>query len=156
MTDIKNLPISLSTRQNAYGKIEDELCCNPSQGYFLSMTKKRKKRSTTSNNQQHLWYEQIAQYYGDRMALDVKNECKDKIGLPILHNSEHSGDQIEFLLNQLNYYNRSYEARLKLVQCLGVTSLFKPHEAKMYMDNMLFTTMILAYQLNIRMVNNGK
>ena len=86
----------------------------------------------------HLWYEQIAQYYGDRLALNVKNECKDKFGLPILHNSDHSSEQIDYLLHNLNYYSRIYEQRLKLIQCLSVTSLFTVSESKMYMDNMVF------------------
>lgn len=138
MSDIKNLPISLSTRHEAYRKIDDMLCSNPSQGYFLTVTKKRKKRSLSANGQQHLWYEQIANYYGDRLAINVKNECKDMFGLPILHNSEHSADSIEFFMSELNYYRRSYENKMKLIQRLPVTSEFLPHEAKMYMDNMIF------------------
>lgn len=98
----------------------------------------KKKRSLPANNQQHLWYGQIAKQRGDVTALDVKAECKDMFGLPILLNSDKHADKLEFLLHKLDYYKHSYENRLKLVHCLEVTSLFNTAEAKEYMDNMTF------------------
>ena len=80
MSEIKNFKLSMLTKQAAFDKINKTISNEPKQHWFLTLTRKLKKRSVSANNQQHLWYEQIANYYGDRLALDVKNECKDKLG----------------------------------------------------------------------------
>jgi len=54
------------------------------------------KRGISMNAQQHLFYAEIAKFYGDRSPLEVKNWCKDKFGLPILHNNVNYCDKIEF------------------------------------------------------------
>jgi len=104
----------------------------------LTVSEWKKKRGLSMNAQQHLFYAQIAKYYGDRSALDVKNECKDKFGLPILHNSTHSSEHIEFLTSNLNYYARGQESKMKLIQCMSVTSLFNTTESKEYCENMIY------------------
>jgi len=104
----------------------------------LTVSEWKEKRGLSSNAQIHLWFGQIAKYYGDRSALDVKNECKDKIGLPILLNSPVYGDTIEFLLHKLDYYKHSYESRMKLIGCLTVTSEFSTSEMKNFMEEMVF------------------
>jgi hypothetical protein len=96
------------------------------------------KRGLSANGQQHVWYAQIAKHYGDRSALQVKNMCKDMFGLPILSQSAEHGDKIEFLLSKLDYYKHSYESKMKLIQCLEVTSLLNTAESKEYMEQMIF------------------
>lgn len=96
------------------------------------------KRGDSANAQQHVWYSQIAKHYGDRTALEVKNFCKDAIGLPLLLESVKHGDKLEFLLCKLDYYRHSHESRMKLIQCLEVTSLFSTPESKQYMEHMLY------------------
>lgn len=103
----------------------------------LRLTPWKDNRGISANNQQHKWYAQIASYYGDRSALDVKNTCKALIGLPILVFSVKHGDKIEFLLDKLDYYQHSHESKMKLIQCLEVTSLFNTPESKQYMQEML-------------------
>ena len=110
---------------------------NPQGKFKLSVVKWTNKRSLSSNAQQHLWYGQIAKSQGDKTALDVKNFCKDSIGLPILLNSPIHGDKIEFLLHKLDYYRHSYESKMKLIQCLSVTSEFSVSESKDYCDHMI-------------------
>ena len=95
-------------------------------------------RGVSANNQQHLWYAQIAKHYGDRTALEVKNFCKDAIGLPLLLNSAKHGDKLEFLLCKLDYYRHGHESKMKLIQCLELTSLFNTAESKQYMEQMIF------------------
>jgi hypothetical protein len=109
-----------------------------SQAKRLVISDWKPNRSISANNQQHRWYGEIAKYKGDTVALDIKNFCKDSIGLPILLNSDKHGDKMEFLLDKLDYYKHSYESKMKLIQCLEVTSLFNTPEAKEYMDNMIF------------------
>ena len=104
----------------------------------LTVSDWKKKRGLSANGQQHVWYEQIAKHQGDKSALDVKNFCKDALGLPILANSVEHGDKIEFLLCKLDYYRHGHESKMKLIQCLEVTSLFNTPESKQYMENMVF------------------
>ncbi len=104
----------------------------------IRVTDWSEKRGLSANAQQHFWYKQIADHYGDRLWLDVKATCKDMFGLPIILQSEVHADKMEFLLHKLNYYNHSYESRMKLIHCLEVTSLFNTSESKEYMDNMIY------------------
>jgi hypothetical protein len=104
----------------------------------ISFSDWKERRGLSANNQQHLWYSQIAKYQGDVTALDVKNFCKQSIGLPILLDSDAHKEKIEFLLYKLDYFKHSYESRMKLIQCLEVTSLFNTAESKEYMEQMIF------------------
>jgi len=135
---MKNFALYLTSRREFDEKINEILSQNPSQGLYVNITEKTKGRSLTANAQQHVFYAQIAKYFGDRSPLDVKNSCKDMFGLPILLNSEECGDKIEFLLHRLEYYKHSYESKMKLIQCLSVTSEFNTKESKAYMDHMIF------------------
>ena len=135
---IKDQQLSLTKKAELFKLLTSLLVANPLIKYRISITEWKEKRGLSSNNQQHLWYSQIAKYYGDRTALEVKNFCKDSLGLPILLNSQVHGDKIEFLLHKLEYYKYSHESKLKLVNCLEVTSLFSTSESKEYMEQMLF------------------
>tara|TARA_R100000541_G_scaffold58810_1_gene70725 strand:- start:31200 stop:31637 length:438 start_codon:yes stop_codon:yes gene_type:complete len=117
---------------------QELLKLDSNKSYRLSISEWKEKRGISANNQQHLWYAQIAKHNGDETALDVKNFCKDAIGLPILLNSDKHGDKMEFLLHKLDYYRHSHESRMKLIQCLEVTSLFNTAESKQYMEQMIF------------------
>ena len=135
---MKNFLLTLTTLADLILKIRKLLSENPSQPFYVHITKKEKKRGLPANAQQHVFYNQIAEFYGDRLPLDVKNMCKDMFGLPILLNSAEHGDKIEFLLHKLDYYKHSYESKMKLIQCLSVTSEFNSKESKAYMDHMIF------------------
>jgi hypothetical protein len=134
---MKDKALTLSTAKDLFKQAMAMLALNPKKKYRLSIVEWR-KRSTSASNQQHVWYAQIASQQSDVTALDVKNLCKDTFGLPILLNSEVHGDKIEFLLCKLDYYKHSHESRLKLIQCLQVTSLFNTSESKAYMEQMIF------------------
>jgi len=128
--------ISLSIRQDVYRKIDKFLGENQQMKGELVITEKGEDRTISANNQQHLWYGQIAKYRNDQTALDVKNFCKDAIALPLVLNGKHA-EKMEFLLDKLDYYQHSYESKMKLIQCLEVTSLLSMPESKIYMDNMI-------------------
>ena len=117
---------------------QELLKLDQSKSYRLVITEWKKKRGISANNQQHLWYGQISKHYGDRSALDVKNFCKAEIGLPLLLNSVEHGDKMEFLLDKLDYYRHGHESKMKLIQCLEVTSLFSTAESKQYMEQMIY------------------
>lgn len=104
----------------------------------IKVSEWKEKRGLSANGQMHVWFGQIAKHYGDRSALDVKNFCKDAIGLPILLNSPTHGDKMEFMLHKLDYYRHSHESKMKLIQCLSVTSEFSTGESKEFMEQMIF------------------
>ena len=104
----------------------------------IKITEWKEDRSISANNQQHLWYGQISKQKGDTSALDIKNFCKDAFGLPILLDSVKHGEKMDFLLTKLDYYKHSYESKMKLIQCLEVTSLFNTPESKQYMEQLIF------------------
>ena len=135
---MKDFLFRLSTLSDAKKALEDLFTNDSYAQFWLTAVKRGKKRSISMNRQQHLFYAQIAKYYGDRTALEVKCQCKDMFGLPILHNSEHSSEQIEYLTHGLQYYKGSYERRMKLIQCLSVTSLFTTAESKQYCEHMIY------------------
>ena len=96
-----------------------------------------KKRSLSANSQQHVFYQQISDFRGDMTPLQVKNMCKDMFGLPILLQSDEHRAKTEFLLHKLEYGRYSYESKMKLIQCLRITSEFNTSESKRYMDDMI-------------------
>ncbi len=132
MTDIK------LTANNLDYVIQELKKVDVNQDKRIKITPWKEKRGLSANSQQHKWYSDIAKYYGDRTALDVKNFCKDALGLPILLNSDKHGDKIEFLLHKLDYYRHSHESKMKLIQCLEVTSLFTTPESKQYMEQLVY------------------
>jgi len=134
---VKDFLLTLTSLKECKLTLNEMFNDNPQGKFRLSVIKWTNKRSLSSNSQQHLWYGQIAKAQGDKTALDVKNFCKDAIGLPILLNSPEHGDKIEFLLHKLDYYKHSYESKMKLIQCLSVTSEFKVSESKEYCDHMI-------------------
>ena len=135
---MKDRLITLSTRQDVYREIDVFMGRNPQTRYRVSLNEDVKKRSLSANAQQHMWYGQISKQQGDKSPLDVKNFCKDALGLPLVLNSEKHADKMEFLLDKLDYYKHSYESRMKLIQCLEVTSLLTTAESKIYMEEMIF------------------
>jgi len=135
---VKDFKLTFTSLKECKLKLNELFTGNPQGKFRLSVVKWTNKRSLSSNAQMHLWYSQIAKAQGDKSALDVKNFCKDAIGLPILLNSPEHGDKIEFLLHKLDYYKHSYESKMKLIQCLSVTSEFTVSESKEYCDNMIF------------------
>lgn len=134
---MKNFLLSLTTRSELIEKINELLSGDPAQKWYVHITKTKKKRGLSANAQQHVFYEQIAKYHGDRTSLDVKNMCKDMFGIGILLCNDEQCEKIEFLLDKLDYYKHNYENRMKLIQCLSITSLFDTKESKYYMDSMV-------------------
>ena len=107
---MKNVTISLTTRQDVYRKIDIFLGESPQEKWDLSIVKNDGKRRLTTNGQIHLWFGQIAKHRDDQTPLDVKNFCKDAFGLPLILNSVKHGDKMEFLpeskvlMEQMIYY----------------------------------------------------
>ena len=135
---MKDVQVSFTTIKDVVGRMYELFTSDPKAKFRLTLTKWSNKRSISMNRQQHLFYAQIAKYYGDRTPLEVKCQCKDMFGLPILHNSEHSSIQIDYLTHNLKYYEGSYERKMKLIQCLTVTSLFSTAESKQYCEEMIY------------------
>ncbi len=135
MSDFK---LTLTTVDDCTKRIKALFITDPASKFRVKIIKWSSKRGISMNRQQHLFYNQISKWYGDRTPLTVKTECKAIFGIPILLNSEIHGDNLEFILHELNYYNKNYEDKLRLVQCLSVTSEFNTAESKEYTDQMIY------------------
>lgn len=144
---MKNFKLTNGLRQEFIRQVKEMDLTEPKR---VNIDEWKGKRGLSANGQQHVWYQQIAKQKCDVTALHIKNMCKDMFGLPILHNSAEHGDKIEFLLNKLDYYKHSYESRMKLIQCLEVTSLFNTAESKEYMEQMIFYWNDLGYQIKFK------
>ncbi|QDP67505.1 MAG: hypothetical protein Unbinned5350contig1004_12 [Prokaryotic dsDNA virus sp.] len=135
---MKNEPIPLALRQDFYRKIDLFLGDNPQKKYELTITEQGSTRRLAANAQLHLWFGQIAKHNDDQTPLDVKNFCKDAFGLPLILNSAKHSDKMEFLLDKLSYFEHSHESKMKLIQCLEVTSLLTIPESKIMMEQMIY------------------
>lgn len=135
---MKNFSLTLTSRGDFNSQVDKLQSENPSQPLYVNITKKPKKRSLSMNAQQHVFYSDVANHFGDRCPLEVKNFCKHTFGIPILLNDDVEGDKLEFLLHKLDYYKYSLESQLKLVSCLEITSKFNTAQAKEYCDNLIF------------------
>ena len=135
---MKDFLLTFSSLKECKLKLNEMFTDNPKGKYRLNLVKWTKKRSISSNGQIHLWFGEIAKFYGDRTALEIKCFCKDAIGLPILLCSESHGDVLEFFLCELDYYRRSHEAKMKLIQFIPVTSEMDTPEIKKFMEEMIF------------------
>lgn len=88
------------------------------------------KRSHAQNATAHMWYSQIAGWHGDQTTLQAKARCKMAHGQPILiRDSPEWVAKWEPLYGPLNY-----ESKLKLFECLPVTSLMRVKQMSEFME----------------------
>ena len=78
---MKNKKLTFSTLSDIKNQLNELFINNPKAEFNVNVSEWKGKRRLPANNQQHLWYGQIAKFYGDRSALEVKNFCKDAFGL---------------------------------------------------------------------------
>ncbi len=101
----------------------------------ITVTDDVKKRSLPANAVQHCFYKTIADYTGE----DIKttgHRMKRDIGLPILLAGDN-GEKAHWLLEQLNFYSRTEQQQLNMMEFIPVTSLFTSKEHTIYRDNMI-------------------
>jgi hypothetical protein len=134
---IKNQLITLSTRQDVYRKIDLFMGKSPQKKYDVTLVEVGKKRRISANNQQHLWYGQI-DTQGNTISGYAKRFCKYTFGVPILLNSDKHSDFYETLFDMCNFWKRSYETRVELMEGIEITSKFNTAESKEYMEQMIF------------------
>jgi len=121
---------SLNTEQ-VFSEVKKRL--KPNEKYILSI-KKDVKRSIKANAQVHVWIPKIAAYTGN----DIKTTeliCKLDHGLPILLNDDNHGARTEWVLNELNFFSRSYNNQVKIMAGFAVTSLFNTEQHNQYRDS---------------------
>ena len=107
MKEIKNHPLSLSTRQLAFDKVNEVLAKNPSQGWFLTLTKKPKKRSIPANNIYYAWFPAISDHTGNTL-IEIRNIIKYEFGLPIVLADKDIGEALHKSLNRNGFFDLSY------------------------------------------------
>lgn len=132
---MKDFKLNRNTRPELIASIESMVF--DGKDYSVTIQEQSKVRGLSANAQQHVWYGQIAKHYDDSSPLDIKNMCKDLFGIPIMLKCAENKDKMAYLLDKLSYYRHGYENRMKLIQCLSITSEFKTKQSKEYMDTMI-------------------
>lgn len=122
---VKNVRFSLTTKAEVYKQADALLASNPSQGYFLNITKREKKRSNPANSVYQSWYGPIS----DHMALTINEATryvKLTFGLPILFSNKDFGFVIRDGMELNGFFNLDYERQLELMDedKIPVTRLF--------------------------------
>ena len=136
MADIKNMPISLSTRAAAYEKIDKLLSKNPSKGLFLTVTRKKNKRSIPANNIYYAWIPDISDFTGDTIK-ETRNILKLDFGLPIIIADKVIGQRYLSKLNRFGFFNGTREQQISDISMIQVTSLMSTKQHNQMRDNIL-------------------
>jgi hypothetical protein len=120
---MKNVRLSLTTKAEVYKQIDALIASNPSQGYFLNITKRENKRSNPANSVYQSWYGPIS----DHMALTINEATryvKLTFGLPILFSNKDFGFVVRDGMESNGFFNLDYERQLELMDKIPVTRLF--------------------------------
>jgi len=120
---VKNVRLSLTVKALVYKQIDGLLAKNPSQGYFLNITKREKKRSTPANSVYQSWYGPIS----DHLAMTIPEATryvKLTFGLPILFSNKDFGFVIRDGMESNGFFDFNYERQLELMDKIPVTRLF--------------------------------
>jgi len=144
---MKQTKLTAGTKSWFIRQIQEMDLTEPKRIVFSKWTN---KRTITMNAQQHIFYAEIAKWYGDRLAIEVKRACKDMFGLPILHMSAVNCETIELITSRLDYYGSDYETKMILIHGISVTSLFNTVESKRYCDDMIFYFGELGCSINYK------
>lgn len=120
---MKNFRLSLTTKVDFYKKTDELLLNNPSQGFYVNITKREKKRSTTANSVYQSWYPAIS----DQLALTLNEATryiKFHFGLPILFADKDFGFAIHAGYEVKGFFNLDYKDQLIHMDKMPVTRMF--------------------------------
>jgi len=122
---MKNARLSLTTKADIYKQVDALLAKNPSQGYYLNITKREKKRSIPANNVYQSWFAPIS----DHMAVtleEARRYVKLTFGLPILFSNKDFGFILRDGMESNGFFELTYEYQLELMakDKIPVTRLF--------------------------------
>ena len=120
---MKNYRLSLTTKAEFNLKISELLIKNPSQGFYVNITKREKKRSIPANSVYQSWYSPIS----DHLAMTIPEATryiKLTFGLPILFSNKDFGGVICTGLDSKGFFHVSYERQLEYMDKMPVTRLF--------------------------------
>lgn len=120
---MKNVPISLTLRQDVYRKIDLFLGENPQEKWELSIVKRGKRRSIPANKVYNSWTPDIS----DILALTIPETTryiKLMFGLPILFSDDYMGSIMWEGLNIKGFFKLDYKDQLISMDKTHVTRLF--------------------------------
>lgn len=101
----------------------------------VTITDDTKKRSLPANAVQHCFYKAISEYTGENIK-DAGNRTKRDLGLPILLSGEYA-EKVSWMLDKMEFYQRTDEQQVSMMDLIPVTSLFTSREHTQYRDNIL-------------------
>lgn len=114
---------------------------------YQLVLKKGKKRSLPANAQAHVWIKQVSEVTGEDIKT-VTQRVKRDFGLPILLADDEHGQMTGWILEQLNFYNRSDKTQLMLTDALEVTRKFSTAQHNELRDNMQEYYRTVGIELN--------
>ena len=120
---MKNYRLSLTTKAEFDLKVGSLLTENPSQGFYVNITKREKRRSITANAVYQSWYSPIS----DQLAMTIPEATryiKLTFGLPVLFSNRDFGGVIHAGLDSKGFFQVSYERQLEYMDKMPVTRLF--------------------------------
>ena len=120
---MKNVRLSLTTKVDIYKQVDALLAKNPSQGYYLNITKREKKRSIPANNVYQSWFVPISDHMG-LMIPEAIRYVKLTFGLPILFSNKDFGFVLRDGMESNGFFNLDYNIQPKAMDKIPVTRLF--------------------------------
>tara|TARA_R110000764_G_scaffold57488_2_gene125140 strand:- start:14629 stop:15072 length:444 start_codon:yes stop_codon:yes gene_type:complete len=120
---MKNFSLSLTTKQAFDSQVSKLLSDNPSQGFFVNITKREKKRSASANSVYQTWYPAIS----DSLALTINEATryiKFHFGLPILFANQDFGFAMHTGYKVEGFFNLDYADQLIHMDKMPVTRMF--------------------------------
>ena len=134
---MKNFKLALTSRREFDAEVNKLLSDDPSQTYFVNITKTKKKRSLSANAQQHVWYKQISEF----TSTDIKTcecECKIDFGLPIVLSDPELGRVLGWSLENNRFFSMTRERQITFIKIIQITSLMTTKQHNQYRENIMF------------------
>jgi hypothetical protein len=134
---MKNFGLSMTTKGEFDKSINKLLSENPSQKFFVNITKKEKKRSIPANAQCYAWIPDISNF----ICEDVKTTTqiiKLDFGLPIVLADEQIGHRYGTRLQDAGFFNFTREKQVEWMEFIQVTSLMNTKQHNKMRDDILY------------------
>ena len=134
---MKNFLLSLTSIADLILSARKLLSDNPSQVFYVNITKKEKKRSTQANAQYYAWLPSIS----DFICEDLKTTraiIKLDFGLPLVFADLEIGQRYGEGLERCGFFNWSREEQVNHMEFIQVTSLMNTKQHNQMRDNILY------------------
>ena len=102
---------------------------------YLVTIKEYSKRSLPANNLQHVFYREIANYFGLEVK-EIEQDCKIDFGLPIILADEEAGAPLRYMLDKCGFDSMNKYQQRKVINCISITSIMNTKQHQEYIEKM--------------------